>query len=54
VAEVAWAKVPGGLSGGYLRELVWMFKAVPPMLLELIGTDNPAGPEGVDSAGDAG
>jgi len=54
VAEVAWAKVPGGLSGGYLRELVWMFKAVPPMLLELIGTDKPAGPEGVDSAGDAG
>ncbi len=35
VAQVAWDKVPGALSGGYMRELIWMFAGVPPDVAQL-------------------
>lgn len=42
VALVSWSKAPGALSGGYLRELAWMFDALPADLAQL------AVQEGVD------
>lgn len=49
VALVAWNRVPGGLSGGYLRELGWMFTELPAGLQALVD-DGKAGRKGVDFA----
>jgi hypothetical protein len=36
VRMVRWDKIPNGLSGGYLRELAWMFAEVPEKVRGLV------------------
>lgn len=57
VQMVAWDKAPGGLSGGYLRELAWMFATPPDRLQKLIDAAQAVAPvhlqpapEPIDSA----
>lgn len=51
VALVRWERAPCGLSGGYLRELAWMFDNLPEAARKLVDTRDGAAPlpEGVDA-----
>lgn len=50
VALVRWDRAPCGLSGGYLRELAWMFEGLPTALRDLADARDAASlPEGVDA-----
>lgn len=50
VALVRWNRAPCGLSGGYLRELAWMFEGLPTALRDLADARDAASlPEGVDA-----
>lgn len=57
VLMVSWNRVPGALSGGYMRELAWMFTHVPDCIKALVdaavetGTSKPENVSvGVDSS----
>lgn len=52
VALVRWERAPCGLSGGYLRELAWMFDNLPEAARKLVDTRDGSAPlpEGIDAA----